>query len=164
MPPLLFWAGDMMISMNKQAYILLAAGFDAASIIFALDQLRRAGFDVQLISVQKGLVQSSHGLWVKPDASLETADLSRTPHLVILPDGEECAAMLLRDPRVHRLLKQVVVHQGVVAALPASEVWLHRLSAMQTIPHGQFVGKLPGNGNGQGLSNFTEQLVSRLSV
>ncbi len=150
--------------MNKHAFILLAAGFDAASIIFTLDQLRRAGFDVQLIGVQKGLVQSSHGLWVKPDASLETADLSRMPHLIILPDGEECATMLLRDPRVHRLLKQVVARQGVVAALPASELWLHRLSAMQTIPHEQFVGKLPANGTGQGLANFTDQLVSRLSV
>jgi hypothetical protein len=154
----------MMIAMNKRAAILLATGFDGASIIFTLDQLRRAGFEVQLISVQKGLVQSSHGLWVKPDASLETADLSRTPHLVILPDGEECATMLLRDPRVHRLLKQVVARQGVVAALPASELWLHRLSAMQIIPHEQFVGKLPANGSGQGLLNFTDQLVSRLSV
>jgi protein deglycase len=149
---------------NKKAFILLAAGFDASSIIFTLDQLRRANFDVSLISLQRGLVQSSHGLWVKPDESLETVDLSHLPQLVILPDGEQCATMLLRDPRVHRLLKQVVAQQGVVAALPASELWLHRLSAMHDIPLNQFIGKPPGNGQGQAMAAFTEQLVAHLAV
>jgi putative intracellular protease/amidase len=157
--------GDARImTFQKQAFILLAAGFDAASIIFTLDQLRQASFDVRLISLQRGLVQSSHGLWVKPDDSLETADLSGLPQLVILPDGEQCATMLLRDPRVHRLLKRVVAQQGVVAALPASELWLHRLSAMHDIPLNQFVGKPPGNGSGQGMALFAEQLVARLAV
>jgi protein deglycase len=152
------------MTFGKQAFILLAAGFDATSIIFTLDQLRRASFDVRLISLQRGLVQSSHGLWVKPDDSLETADLSQLPHLVILPDGEQCATMLLRDPRVHRLLKQVVTQQGVVAALPASELWLHRLSVMSQIPMKQFVGKPPGSGNGRGMTAFAEQLVALLAV
>jgi putative intracellular protease/amidase len=153
-----------MMTSKKQAIILLAAGFDAASIIFTLDQLRRASFDVRLISLQQGLVPSSHGLWVKPDDSMETADLSQTPHLVILPDGEQCATMLLRDPRVHRLLQQVVAGQGVVAALPASELWLHRLSTMRHIPTAQFISKPPGNGSGQGVAAFAERLVARLAV
>jgi hypothetical protein len=153
-----------MIPNNKHAFILLAAGFDATSIIYTLDQLRKAHFDVQLISLQSGLVPSSHGLWIKPDASLETADLTRLPHLVVLPDGEGCATALLRDPRVHRLLEQVVVEQGSVAALPASELWLHRLSAMGKIPGRQFINKPASSGNGQGIAAFTEQLVARLSV
>jgi hypothetical protein len=90
--------------------------------------------------------------------------LTHPPHLIVLPDGEGCATVLLRDPRVHRLLEQVVVEQGSVAALPASELWLHRLSAMGKIPGGQFITKPASSGNGQGIAAFTEQLVARLSV
>ena len=149
---------------NKHAIILLATGFDATSTVYTLDQLRAANFHVQLISLQKGLIQSKHGLWIKPDASLETADLTCPPDLVVMPDGEGCAILLLRDPRVHRLLEWVVDNQGAVAALPASESGLYRTSAMHNIPQQQFINKLPGNGDGQSMIAFVDQLVARLAV
>lgn len=155
-----------MDTLNKQAIILLATGFDAASTIYTLDRLRATNFKVHLVSLQTGLVQSSHGLWLKPDASLETADLTRPPDMVIMPDGEQCATSLLRDPRVHRLLQRVVANQGVVAALPASESCLYRFLPLHTIPQQQFVHKSSSNGNsnGQAMRNFADQLVARLAV
>lgn len=104
---------------QKCSLILVADCFDEVEVIIILSTLRRAGICVKSVGLTSGLIHSAHGILLMPDFAL--TDLERlidisSVELVFLPGGERHLAKLEPDPRVHRLLRQVVAQQGFIAS------------------------------------------------
>ncbi|MBN2392981.1 MAG: DJ-1/PfpI family protein [Anaerolineae bacterium] len=115
------------------ALIIIADGFDEQEVITFLSLMRRAGLCVKSVSLTSGPTGSAHGVEIIPD--LIFSDLAEflnaaPASMVILPEWEKNLTRLENDPRVHRLLRQVVAQKGQVATGPqglrivrAAEVW-----------------------------------------
>jgi putative intracellular protease/amidase len=104
---------------SKCALIVIANGFNEMEVVSVLSVLRRAGLLVKSIGLTSGLINSAHGIQLMPDlppADLEQLTKSGTVRMVILPGGEKHLARLETDPRVHRLLRQVIAEQGQIIA------------------------------------------------
>jgi len=120
------------------ALVVIAEGFEETDAIVLLSLLRQAGLCVKSVGLTSGLICSAHGVWVMPDLTLSDLDsLTRTTFVraVILPQGNQGLGRLETDPRVHRLLRQVVAQHGLIvtsaeglrvpraAAIWDSELW-----------------------------------------
>jgi len=102
---------------QRCALIFLADGFEEAEAIVTLSLLRQAGLCVKSVGLTTGLVSSAYGVWLMPDLTLGDLDrLTNTTSIsaVILPGGRQSLARLENDPRVHRLLRQVVAQGGQI--------------------------------------------------
>jgi hypothetical protein len=105
----------------KCILVIIADGFDEAETIILLSALRQAGLCVKSVGLTRGLVAGVHGIWLMPDMSftdLEQLLQSMTISLAILPGGGQSLAKLETDPRVHKLLCQVLKEGGEIAAGP----------------------------------------------
>lgn len=70
-----------------KVFLLLADGFETIEALGPVDVLRRAGVDVQTVSISSShAVRSSHGVEVKADTTLTETDFSEGQAL-ILPGG-----------------------------------------------------------------------------
>lgn len=100
---------------QKCVLVVIADGFEEADAIVILSLLRQAGIYVKSVGLTSGLIGSARGVWIMPDLTL--ADLDRLTNaesisVIILPEGRQSLARLEVDPRVHRLLRQVVAQRG----------------------------------------------------
>ena len=70
-----------------KTYVMLAPGFEIAEATVPIDIMRRAGIDVQIVSITPfNDVEASNGVVVVADALLEDTDLS-DGDLIFLPGG-----------------------------------------------------------------------------
>lgn len=97
--------------------LVIADGFEEREAIVVLSLLRQAGLCVKSIGLTSGPVSSAQGVELMPD--LTFADLDRLPgttaiSAVILAEGKQSLIRLEDDPRVHRLLRQVVAQRGQI--------------------------------------------------
>lgn len=104
---------------HKCALVLIADGFNEIETIVMLSILRQAGLCAKGVGLTSGLCRGAHGILVMPDCTL--TNLSHTVRgatvsLVILPGGMSCVSRLEADPRVHKLLGQVVAAHGSIVA------------------------------------------------
>ncbi len=68
-------------------YVFFANGFEESEAIVPVDILRRAGFDVQLVSISNDkLVTGSHGITVKTDILFDETDFADA-QMLVLPGG-----------------------------------------------------------------------------
>lgn len=68
-------------------YVFLANGFEETEAVVPIDILRRAGFDVKLISItDELLVTSSHGVTIKADTTFDETDFNNA-EMLFLPGG-----------------------------------------------------------------------------
>jgi hypothetical protein len=115
------------------ALIVIADGFEEIEAIVFLSLLRQAGLCVKSVGLTSGPIGSAHGVWIMPDLTFaDLDDLADTTavSVVILPEGSQSLARLETDPRVHRLLRQVVAQRGQIITSPeglrvprAAAVW-----------------------------------------
>jgi putative intracellular protease/amidase len=105
------------IDCKSRVLVLIAPGFEEATTIRCLDQMRQACLQVSLVALSAGLVTGWHGLSVQSDLTLDQVNANEPCKMVVLPGGQMCATALLTDPRVHRLLNTVIAQDGVVAVL-----------------------------------------------
>jgi DJ-1/PfpI family len=99
------------------ALVIIADGFEEIEAIVFLSLLRQAGLCVKSVGLTSGLVGGAHGVWIMPDLTLADLDrLTNTTFInaVVLPEGEPSLAKLEADPRVHRLLRQIVAQRGQI--------------------------------------------------
>jgi len=97
--------------------VIIADGFNETTTIAILCALRKAGICAKSVGLTSGLINGAHGILVMSDFTL--ADLERsgdpaTVNTVVLLGGEPNLSSLEADPRVHRLLRQVVAQQGFI--------------------------------------------------
>lgn len=103
---------------HRCALVIIADGFNELETIAILSALREAGVYTKSVGLTSGLIHGAHGIWVMPDCTLtdlyETIDVNKVC-LVVLPGGEQTLMQLEPDPRVHRVLRQVITHRGIIA-------------------------------------------------
>ena len=70
-----------------QVYLFLANGFEEIEALTPVDLLRRAGIEIQTVSITADrMVTGSHGIAVEADLTLEEADFERA-QVLVLPGG-----------------------------------------------------------------------------
>lgn len=124
---------------SNRALILLAPGFEEGDIVYCLNRLRAAGVPVCLASISAGLIQSSHGLTIRPDKTLDQLEPGAVYRLIIVPGGRQSTSLLLTDPRVHRLFAAVRDNKGVVAAMSSAAPVLAQAGVDGKMDNGNFI-------------------------
>jgi len=124
-------------SQKQCILILITDGFQELDAIILLSLLRQAGLWVKSVGLASGLVSSAHGVWLMPDLTLATLDKwtnAAFVSAVILPEGQQSLARLETDPRVHKLLRQIVAQNGQIVTsheglrvLRAAALWSDEL-------------------------------------
>ena len=103
-------------------HIFLANGFEDIEALTPLDVLRRAGLDVQLVSISSGLeVRSSHGVRVVADTTLDSIDLSDSEAMII-PGGMPGASNLRGNLALRKALQTQNAAERLVCAICAGPI------------------------------------------
>jgi len=102
---------------QKCVLMLIADGFSETEAIVILSTLRKAGIYAKSAGLTSGLISGAHGILIMPDftlADLERSIDSSSISMVVLPVGERNLSSLEVDPRVYRLLHQVIMQDGLI--------------------------------------------------
>ena len=127
-----------------KVYEFLANGFEEVEGLAPVDILRRGGVDIKTVSVTGSeYVETSHGITIKADLTIENADLSDAD-MLLLPGGLP-GATNLRD------------HEGVCAALKAQAAKGGRIGA---ICEGRYATCYPGFEKFMTGAHYTHELFT----
>ncbi len=137
----------------KPCYLFLTTGFEEIEAVATIDILRRAGLNLQTVSVENSLeVEGSHGVVVKADKLLSEGDFSEA-EILVLPGG---TLRLGEFPKLLELLKKQHAHQGRIAAICAAPSILGGLGLLE----GREATAYPGfEGNLKGAKVSQERVV-----
>lgn len=97
----------------------LADGFEEIEAVVVIDVLRRAGIEVRVAGLARGLVRGSHGIRVEADCALSEVEPDGVT-MIVLPGGMPGAANLRKDARVLALVRQLEGSGRLVAAICAA--------------------------------------------
>lgn len=105
----------------KTSFLFLAAGFEEIEALTAVDVLRRAGMEVQTVSITSALqVRGAHGITVTADVLFDNT-LFSNPEWLLLPGGMPGATNLYEFGPLQGLLKsQAESKDGRIAAICAA--------------------------------------------
>ena len=105
----------------KDSFVFLAAGFEEIEALTAVDVLRRAGMNVQTVSITSALqVKGAHGVTVNADLIFDNT-LFNNPEWLVLPGGMPGASNLFEFGPLQGLLKsQAESENGRIAAICAA--------------------------------------------
>lgn len=105
----------------KKVAVLLAEGFEEGEALVTADILKRAGFECNLVSIDKEFVSSSHHITVKSDELLSKE--TENYDMIVLPGGLPGAENLANDERVLNLVRKFnddkEKYIGAICASPA---------------------------------------------
>lgn len=111
--------------MKKKAYVLLAEGFEEVEALTVVDYLRRAGIEVQTLSITADkTVAGSHRIPVVADALF--AERSDDFDLVVLPGGLPGAENLRDCTELIELLQKADEQGKLIAAICAAPIILEK--------------------------------------
>jgi len=99
--------------------IPLAQGCEELEAVTLIDLLRRADITVITAGLDDKPVKASRGVVLIPDTQLDNV-LTQAFDMIILPGGLPGADHLDRDPRIHRLLKELHQQGKYTAAICAA--------------------------------------------
>ena len=105
----------------KESFVFLAAGFEEIEALTVIDVMRRAGINVQTVSITSALqVRGAHGVVVNADLLFDNTLFSE-PEWLVLPGGMPGASNLYEFGPLQGLLKsQMESPNGRIAAICAS--------------------------------------------
>jgi putative intracellular protease/amidase len=135
---------------KSEILVLVASGFEEADVSTVTRALRRSGLAVALVGLTAGPVRGAYGVSLMPDWVLSEVE-TQPPRAVVLPDGVQGIRQLATDPRVHRLLHQVVDQGGYVVALGTSDTVLHHAGVLDM--------HAPGSENDSGKRRPSRQVL-----
>lgn len=138
--------------------IPLAPGFEDLEAVTLSDLLRRAGIEVVVAGLQRGLIQGSRGIRIEPDAYLDDV-LARDFDLIALPGGLPGAEHLRDDARVQALLKKMAAAGRYTTAICAAPMALAKAGLLD----GKQATAYPGVLDGLNLAN-TRSLANAVVV
>lgn len=116
--------------MAHKAYLFLASGFEEIEAITPMDVLRRAGFDLQIVSInQEKAVEGAHGIIVTADkliSEINTLDAD----LLVLPGGMPGTNNLMQNKTLAEMLEAAAKQNKVIAAICAAPRILGQLGLL----------------------------------
>ena len=111
-------------------YVFLADGFEEAEALVTVDILRRAGYKVTCVGVDKKEIVGAHG--IKVTADIKTGEYSHVAlEAVVLPGGMPGTKNLMANATVTSAVKYAFAHGKVVAAICAAPSILGRLGILK---------------------------------
>ncbi|MBQ8454590.1 MAG: DJ-1/PfpI family protein [Bacteroidaceae bacterium] len=112
-------------------YVFLATGFEDIEAIAPVDIIRRAGLEVQTVSITgEHIVTSAHGVGIKADLLLADVDFSAAKMLV-LPGGLPGSTNLDACKPLTDAIKQHYEAGGAIAAICAAPLVFGHLGLLQ---------------------------------
>ena len=112
-------------------YVFLADGFEEVEAFTAVDVLRRAGLDVQLVSVTNDeIIRGAHDISVLCDRNIENCDFFDA-ELLLLPGGMPGASTLGKCDDLKRELLRCAEQGKPIAAICAAPMVLGALGLLQ---------------------------------
>ena len=131
----------------EKAYIFLADGFEEIEGLTVVDILRRAGVEIQMVSIMgRKELTGSHGIPVVADAVFEEVDFSDGT-LFVLPGGMPGTVHLGEDDTVSQVIREFEKEGKLVAAICAAPSVLGQagiLNGKKAACHPGFEEKLTG--------------------
>lgn len=110
--------------MVKKSYVFLADGFEEIEALATVDMLRRAGMEVETVSINKKTVAvGAHGVVVEADAVIGDVSLDGIDWL-ILPGGLPGASNLVACGPLVDMLRAHNAKGGHIAAICASPAFV----------------------------------------
>lgn len=105
----------------SESFVFLAAGFEEIEALTVIDVMRRAGMNVQTVSITSALqVRGAHGITVNCDVLFDNT-LFDSPEWLVLPGGMPGATNLYEFGPLQGLLKaQAESENGRIAAICAA--------------------------------------------
>ncbi len=141
-------------------YLILGNGFEETEAIAPIDCLRRAGLEVCTLGIGGGIVESSHGIEMQADRSIDgltRADMEEAA-MVILPGGLGGVSEIMACPPAVELVRYAAEHDRWVAAICAAPTILGGMGLLE----GKKAVCYPGME--EGLCNAEVQLGSGVVV
>ena len=112
-------------------YVFLATGFEDIEAIAPVDIIRRAGLEVQTVSITgERTVVSAHGIGIVADALLEDVDFSKA-EMLVLPGGLPGSTNLDACQPLTDAIKQHYEAGGAIAAICAAPLVFGHLGLLQ---------------------------------
>ena len=99
--------------------VILANGCEELEALTPVDVLRRAGADVDLVSINGEFAKGSHDIVIKGDKLIEDIDLSEYECLVV-PGGMPGATNISQNQKVVEGLKKALKENKLIASICAS--------------------------------------------
>ena len=121
----------------------LAQGCEELEAVTIIDLLRRAGINVITVGLNDQPVRASRSTVLIPDTTLD-AVMQHEFDMIVLPGGLPGADHLNSDPRIHRLLKQMVEANKYTAAICAAP----KVLATAGLLNGKHATSYPGSLDG----------------
>ena len=106
---------------KKPIALFLAAGYEEATAVYYLEQLRKAGLPVSLIGINDQPIRGRHGINLLPDSTIATLPSDIAFHIILISGGCQHVNSMLIDPRIHKLLHKTINAHGFIAPLPNIE-------------------------------------------
>ncbi len=112
-------------------YVFFADGFEEIEALTTVDVLKRAGLEVEMVSVMPNVtVTGAHGIPVVCDKVMADADFTDA-EMVVLPGGMPGASTLGKCEELSRLLLRFAEQQKPIAAICAAPMVPGRLGILK---------------------------------
>lgn len=112
-------------------YAFFADGFEEIEAFTAIDAMRRAGLDVEIVSVTPGeIVIGAHDISVLCDKNFVNCDFSDA-EMLFLPGGMPGAATLDRHEGLRKLILEFAENNKPIAAICAAPMILGKLGLLK---------------------------------
>lgn len=116
--------------MAKKVYVLAADGFEEVEGLTVVDLLRRAGMQVQIVSIKDSLqVQGARNINITADVSID--HLQDDGDLLVLPGGMPGTRYLEQSKDVEDLIKHYFAEGKLIAAICAAPTILGKLRLLK---------------------------------
>jgi len=139
--------------MTKKTIMLFAEGFEEVEALTVVDLLRRAEIGCDMVSLAKtDTVTGSHGIGVRVQGSLDSADLSGYD-AILLPGGMPGTKNLAEDERVLKALQSFRAAGKLTAAICAAPTVLAKakiLDGLHAVCYPGMEDQLTGSVGGDG--------------
>ena len=117
--------------MAKKVYIFLAEGFEDVEALTTVDLLRRAGVDIQTVSITDDrTVTTSHGVTLCTDLTFAEMN-AQEADMLILPGGMPGTKYLGNCEPLTKLLKDFCAAGGRIAAICAAPTVFGKLGLLR---------------------------------
>ena len=114
----------------KRVLVPLAEGFEEIEAVTIIDVLRRAGVRVDVASLGPTRVTGSHGITIEADLPIDEVNAADYD-LIALPGGMPGSLHLREDPRVIRLVQELLAADKIVSAVCAAPSVLAEAGALE---------------------------------
>ena len=117
--------------MLKKAYILLATGFEEIEAVSIIDILRRAGVEIETISISENRqISGAHNIEILADTLFDETDFSNGD-MLIFPGGQPGTDNLNSQKKIKKLIQTYYGQQKYIAAICAAPLIFGEMGLLQ---------------------------------